>query len=289
MSLATTCPWGPTWRAACNVWLPAPLARSSTREPTMTPAMASMASVAGSIQVATVASQRAQPGAALSHCARISDCTMSRLSATVVVSLPCPPPNAPYQLWREAPTAEAMLARPTARNQYRPVQNTIEPLDLDEGILLEQRDEPINRDCVVSRRARNHRRRFRTAPLADEVHRHVIEVAVPISRLDDEVTVVTVRAESVRHQLWRRSPLRQVVADAEDRDSTGSDALVEVSQCLADRVVTEQVRDGVVGTEHDVESRSVNRRAPTHVRDREVNGQVALSRFATSALHGRRR
>src|SRR2546427_569194 len=70
---------------------------------------------------------------------------------------------------------------------------------------------------------------MRTAPLADEVHRHVIEVAIPVSRLDDEVTVVAVRAESVRHQLWRRSPLRQVVADAEDRDSTGSDALVEAS------------------------------------------------------------
>src|SRR5262245_2249085 len=73
MSLATTCPWGPTWRAARTVWLPAPLARSSTRDPTLTPAMASMASVAGPIQVATVASQRAQPGAAPSHCARISD------------------------------------------------------------------------------------------------------------------------------------------------------------------------------------------------------------------------
>src|SRR5678815_379679 len=96
-----------------------------------------------------------------------------------------------------------MLARPTARNQYWPVQDTIEPLDLNEGILLEQRDEPIDRDCVVSRRARNHRRRLRTAPLADEVHRHAIEVAIPVSRLDDEVTVVTVGAESVRHQLRR--------------------------------------------------------------------------------------
>src|SRR2546422_11718034 len=122
-----------------------------------------------------------------------------------------------------------MLARPTARNQEWLGHNTLEPLDLHEGTLLEQRDHPINRDCVVSRRARNHRRRFRTAPLADEVHRHVIEVAIPVSRLDDEVTVVTVRAESVRHQLWRSSPLRQVVADAEDRGSTGSDALVEVS------------------------------------------------------------
>jgi hypothetical protein len=28
----------------------------------------------------------------------------------------------------------------TAGNQYWPVQNTIEPLDLNEGILLEQRD-----------------------------------------------------------------------------------------------------------------------------------------------------
>jgi len=124
---------------------------------------------------------------------------------------------------------------------------------------------------------------------SESEHRHVIEVAIPVSRLDDEVTVVTVRAESVRHQLWRRSPLGQVVANAEDRDSTGSNALVKVPQRLADRVVTEQVRDGVVGTEHDVESRSVNLRAPTHVRDREVNRQVALSRFAASALHGRRR
>jgi len=89
---------------------------------------------------------------------------------------------------------------------------------------------------------------------SESEHRHVIEVAIPVSRLDDEVTVVAVRAESVRHQLWRRSPLRQVVADAEDRDSTGSDALVEASERLADRVVAEQVRDGVVGTEHDVES-----------------------------------
>jgi hypothetical protein len=35
-----------------------------------------------------------------------------------------------------------MLARPTAREQYCLVliQNTIEPLDLNEGTLLEQRD-----------------------------------------------------------------------------------------------------------------------------------------------------
>src|SRR5262245_29443806 len=134
-----------------------------------------------------------------------------------------------------------MLARPTARNQYwLLVQNTIEPLDLNEGTLLEQQDQPINRDCVVARRARNHRRRFRAAPLADKVHRHVVEVAVPVSRLDDEVAVPTVRAESVRHQLWRRPLLRRVVTDAEDRDSTGSDASVEVPERLADRVVTEQ-------------------------------------------------
>ncbi len=34
----------------------------------------------------------------------------------------------------------AMLARPTARDQYWPIQNTLEPLDLNEGTLLEQRD-----------------------------------------------------------------------------------------------------------------------------------------------------
>jgi hypothetical protein len=35
-----------------------------------------------------------------------------------------------------------MLVRPTARNQYWLVlvQNTIEPVDLNEGTLLEQRD-----------------------------------------------------------------------------------------------------------------------------------------------------
>jgi hypothetical protein len=64
---------------------------------------------------------------------------------------------------------------------------------------------------------------------------------------------------------------------------------VEAGEGLADCVITEQVGDGVVGAEHDVEPRSVNLRAPTHVRDREVNGEVALSSFATSALHGSRR
>src|SRR5215470_17851701 len=124
-----------------------------------------------------------------------------------------------------------MLAHPTARNQQWLVlvQNTIESLDLNEGACLEQRDEPINWDCVVSRRAGRHRRRSRTARLADEVHSHVIEVAVPISRLEQEVAVVTVGAESVRHQSWRRSVLRQVVADADDRNSAGPNALVEVA------------------------------------------------------------
>src|SRR5215468_8530356 len=98
-----------------------------------------------------------------------------------------------------------MLAHPTARDQYWLVlvQNTIESLDLNEGACLEQRDEPIKRDRVVSRRACRHRRRFRAARLADEVHPDIIEVAVPISRLDDEVAVVTVGAESVRYQPWR--------------------------------------------------------------------------------------
>ena len=93
-----------------------------------------------------------------------------------------------------------MLARPAARNQDWLGDNTnpLEPLDLNEGTFLEQRDHAIDRDGVITRRARNHRRRCRAARLADEVHRHVIEVAVPVSGLDDEVAVATVRAESVK-------------------------------------------------------------------------------------------
>ncbi len=77
MSLATTAPCVPTRRAASNVWLPAPQARSSTRAPASTAAMASIASVAGSIQAEIVGSHRAHPGAAPSHCCRIPACCMA--------------------------------------------------------------------------------------------------------------------------------------------------------------------------------------------------------------------
>src|SRR5262245_6982628 len=53
---------------------------------------------------------------------------------------------------------------------------------------------------------------------------------------------------------------------------------------LARPTAPEQVWDRVVGTEHDVESRSVNLRASTQVRDREVDGQIAFSSFERRRL-----
>jgi hypothetical protein len=64
----------------------------------------------------------------------------------------------------------AGLARRTARNQYGLAKNTIVPSDLDEGALVEQRDQPIDRHGVVSRRSRDHRRRSRPALFTDDVH-----------------------------------------------------------------------------------------------------------------------
>ena len=71
MSVARTCPSGPTRRAAANVWPPAPAATSSTRAPARTPALSSIASVAGPSQSSSVGPQRSQASAASCHCSRV--------------------------------------------------------------------------------------------------------------------------------------------------------------------------------------------------------------------------
>src|SRR5262249_5432756 len=53
---------------------------------------------------------------------------------------------------------------------------------------------------------------------------------------------------------------------------------------LARPTAPEQVWHRVGGTEHDVESRSVSLRAPTHICDREVDGQIAFSSFERRRL-----
>src|SRR5262245_28470966 len=58
------------------------------------------------------------------------------------------PPNAPDRLRREAPDRRMrILAHATAGDQERLAlgQSIVEPLDLDEGAVLEQGDEPLDR------------------------------------------------------------------------------------------------------------------------------------------------
>lgn len=71
MPVASTCPDGPTRRAAARVCPPAPAATSSTRPPSATPASSSICSVAAASHSSMVGPHRCQASAAASHCRRV--------------------------------------------------------------------------------------------------------------------------------------------------------------------------------------------------------------------------
>src|SRR5581483_8014472 len=100
MSVASTCPLGPTRRAAASVCPPAPAATSSTRLPGPTPQPSSICSVAAPSQASSVGPHRCHASAASCHCRRVVSLYLTGLNPVIAATprtpfaiLPEPLPN----------------------------------------------------------------------------------------------------------------------------------------------------------------------------------------------------
>ena len=127
----------------------------------------------------------------------------------------------------------------------------------------------------------------RPAPVFDEVQGEIVMRPVRLPNLEDQPTdAFRVHAKNGGLDLNPAPLFPVVVAHGEEAAAAGSEAGMELSERLPQIIIGQQVRDGIVAGDHQVElTPPVGRERRAHIGDGEIQGEATEGRLPAGAFH----
>jgi len=175
-------------------------------------------------------------------------------------------------------------------HEYRLKETIIYALNLYEASFLEQPIQCRDWNSVVARLARNYVARA-VPGFYDEIHTEIVQVGtfLELPQLENNHASLCSEPYSIRAELNRRTILAPIVTHSNDHQASCSRTPKKCLKCGSNIMVSQKVRNGIVGAQNYIKLSRVRLVASAHVGNTEGYPQASLLSFSLRALNRERR